>query len=117
MARMRVSLRRATHSEKELILTCGELVVDITQRRVSVGGREVKLTPTEYTILKELMQNAGKVITHKQLLVKIWGKYHTEDTHYVRIFISQLRHKIEEKPAQPRYIISEPGIGYRLMCK
>ncbi|MDF2501299.1 MAG: kdpE 1 [Anaerosporomusa subterranea] len=117
MARMRVSLRRASHTEKELILTCGDLTVDITQRRVTVGGREVKLTPTEYNILKELIQHAGKVLTHKQLLGAIWGKYHIEDTHYIRLFISQLRHKIEENPTQPRYIISEPGVGYRLMCK
>ncbi|KYZ76028.1 two-component system response regulator [Anaerosporomusa subterranea] len=117
MARMRVSLRRASHTEKELILTCGDLKVDITQRRVTVGGWEVKLTPTEYNILKELIQHAGKVLTHKQLLGAIWGKYHIEDTHYIRLFISQLRHKIEENPTQPRYIISEPGVGYRLMCK
>ncbi len=117
MARMRVSLRRAAHSENEPVITCGDLSVDLAQRRVTVGGREVKLTPTEYDILKELVQHAGKVLTHKHLLRTVWGNYHNEDTHYIRVYIGQLRRKIEENPTQPRYIISEPGVGYRLMGK
>lgn len=81
-----------------------------------VAGRSTE-TPHEYDILKELAQNAGKVLTHKQLLKMIWGNLHNEDTHYIRVYIGQLRRKIEENPAQPRYIISEPGVGYRLMDK
>lgn len=117
LARMRVSIRRSAHTEGEPILTCGDLVVDIAQRRVSVGQREIKLTPTEYDLLKELIQNAGKVLTHKQLLKSVWGISFSEDTHYVRVYIGQLRRKIEEDPARPRYIISEPGVGYRLLGK
>lgn len=117
MARMRVSLRRAAHSEDEPVITCGDLAVDFAQRRVTVAGREVKLTPTEYDILKELVQHAGKVLTHKHLLRTVWGNYHNEDTHYIRVYIGQLRRKIEENPTQPRYIISELGVGYRLMGK
>lgn len=117
MARMRVSLRRAARAEEEPVIVCGAIRIDIGQRRVTVDGREVKLTPHEYDILKELAQNAGKVITHKQLLKMIWGNLHNDDTHYIRVYIGQLRRKLEENPTQPRYIISEPGVGYRLMGK
>ena len=117
MARMRVSLRRAAHSEDEPVITCGDLAVDLAQRRVTVGGREIKLTPTEYDIIKALAQNAGKVMTHKQLLKHVWGNNYNEDTHYIRVYISQLRRKIEENPTQPKYIVTESGVGYRLMGK
>jgi two-component system KDP operon response regulator KdpE len=115
MARLRVSLRRAAHSEDEPVMTCGDLAVDLALRRVTVAGREVKLTPTEYDILKVLAQHAGKVLTHKQLLKAVWGSSYDEDTHYIRVYIGQLRRKIEENPTQPRYIITESGVGYRLM--
>jgi len=117
LARMRVSIRRSVHTEGEPILTCGNLVVDVAQRRVSMDKREIKLTPTEYDLLKELIMNAGKVLTHKQLLKAVWGSNYMEDTHYIRVYIGQLRRKIEEDPTQPRYIISEPGVGYRLIGK
>lgn len=115
MARMRVSLRRAAHSEDEPVITCGDLAVDLAQRRVTVSGREIRLTPTEYDIIKVLAQNAGKVMTHKQLLKHVWGTSYNEDTHYIRVYIGQLRRKIEENPTQPRYIITESGVGYRLI--
>ncbi|MDR3591741.1 MAG: response regulator transcription factor [Negativicutes bacterium] len=115
MARIRVLLRRTAHSEDEPVITCGDLSVDLAQRRVTVGGREVKLTPTEYDIIKLLAQHAGKVITHKHLLKTVWGNSLNEDTHYTRVFIGQLRKKIEDNPNQPRYIITESGVGYRLM--
>lgn len=116
MARIRVSLRRVYQSEDEPVITCGDLVVDLAQRRVTVGEREVKLTPTEYDIIKILAQHAGKVITHKQLLKQVWGSANpSEDTHYTRVFIGQLRKKIEENPNQPHHIITESGVGYRLM--
>jgi two-component system, OmpR family, KDP operon response regulator KdpE len=117
MARMRVCIRRAATSENEPVLTCGGLVVDLVQRRVTVGGKEVKLTPTEYEIIKLLAQHAGKVLTHKQLLKAVWGNSYNEDTHYIRVYIGQLRRKIEENPTQPQYIVTESGVGYRLMCK
>jgi len=117
MARMRVSLRRAAQSEDEPVITCGDLSIDLALRRVSVEGREVKLTPTEYDIIKVLAQHAGKVLTHKQLLKAVWGTAFNEDTHYIRVYIGQLRRKIEANPTQPRYIITESGVGYRLMGK
>jgi two-component system KDP operon response regulator KdpE len=115
MARMRVCLRRMSADDDEPILTCGGLAVDLVQRRVTVEGREVKLTPTEYEIIKIMAQHAGRVLTHKQLLKAVWGNTYNEDTHYVRVYVGQLRRKIEADPAQPRYIITESGVGYRLM--
>lgn len=115
MARMRVSLRRSAASDDAAVITCGGLTIDLTLRRVVVDGREVRLTPTEYEILKVLAQNAGRVLTHKQLLKAVWGHAYNEDMHYIRVYIGQLRHKIEVDSAQPRYIITESGIGYRLM--
>jgi len=116
MARMRVSLRRAASSENDPILTCGELIIDLVARRVTVSGREIKLTPTEYELIKILAQHRGRVLTHKQLLKAVWGSTYNEDTHYIRVYIGQLRRKIEENPTRPRYIITESGVGYRLMC-
>ena len=117
MARIRVSLRHVANSEEEPVISCGDLAIDLAQRRVTIGEREVKLTPTEYDIMKVLAQNAGKVLTHKQLLKTVWGSAYDGDTHYIRVFIGQLRRKIEENPTQPRYIITESGIGYRLLGK
>lgn len=115
MARMRVCLRRIATGDSEPILRCGGLAIDLLQRRVTVDDREIKLTPTEYELIKFMMQHAGRVLTHKQLLKAGWGSSYEEDTHYIRIYIGQLRRKIEQDPAQPRYIITESGIGYRLM--
>ena len=115
MARIRVSLRRSAAPEHEPVLQCGDLTVDLVQRRVSVGTREIKLTPTEYELLKILAQYRGRVVTHKQLLKSVWGNNYDEDTHYIRVYIGQLRRKIEENPTQPRYIVTESGIGYRMM--
>lgn len=115
MARMRVCLRRSATAESEPIITCGGLTVDLVLRRVTIDGREVKLTPTEYEIIKIMAQHAGRVLTHKQLLKAVWGNSYNEDTHYIRVYIGQLRRKIEADPAQPHYIITESGVGYRLM--
>jgi len=115
MARMRVCLRRMAAGENEPVLICGDLKVDLVQRRVTVEGQEIKLTPTEYEIVKLLAQHAGRVLTHKQLLKAVWGTAYDVDTHYIRVYIGQIRRKIEKNPAQPKYIITESGIGYRLM--
>lgn len=115
MARMRVCIRRTVPIENEPVVHCGDLTIDFVQRRVLVKEHEVRLTPTEYEIIKILAQNAGKVLTHKQLLKAVWGNSYGEDTHYVRIYIGQIRRKIEADPAQPRYIITESGVGYRLL--
>ena len=117
LARMRVSIRRAAHTGDEPVIQCGDLSVDLSQRRVTIDNQEIKLTPTEYDIIKVLAQNAGKVLTHRQLLKAVWGDTYADDTHYVRVYIGQLRRKIEPNPTQPRYIITESGIGYRLMAR
>jgi len=115
LARLRVALRHAVTVKDAPIITCGDLVVDLVGRHVMRGDKEIKLTPTEYEILKVLALNIGKVLTHKYLLKTVWGNAYNEDTHYIRIFIGQLRRKVEINPAQPKYIITESGVGYRLM--
>lgn len=118
MARMRVARRRtAAGADGESVIVCGDLSVDLGLRKVTVGGREIHLTPTEYDILKVLAQHAGRVLTHKQLLKAVWGTAYNEDTHYIRVYIGQLRRKLEENPARPRYIVTESGVGYRLLGK
>lgn len=114
LARVRVCLRHVAKSEDEPILKLGDLTIDLAFRRVSVYNREVKLTPIEYDILKNLALNAGRVLTHSQLLRTIWGKDYEDESQYLRVYIGQLRRKIEEHSAQPKFIITEPGVGYRL---
>ena len=115
MARMRVCLRRFCHSEEQKpLLSCGEISMDLLQHQVIVEGHEVKLTPTEYDLLKYMLKNAGKVLTHKQILKAVWGNDYDEDLHYIRIYMRQLRRKIEKDPAQPKYLLTEAGVGYRL---
>lgn len=117
MARLRVCLRRLAPTEENSVVTCGDLTIDLALRRVLRENNEIKLTPTEYEIIKILAQHAGRVLTHKQLLKAVWGNTYNEDTHYVRIYIGQLRRKIEVDPARPRYIITESGVGYRLLTQ
>lgn len=115
MARMRVCLRRNNTGEQESpLLTCGGITMDMLKRQVLVDGREVKLTPTEFDLLKVMLKYAGRVLTHKQLLKAVWGHEYDEDLHYIRIYMRQLRRKIEADPAEPRYLITEAGVGYRL---
>ena len=116
IARIRVAIRHTTPGESDPLLTCGNLLVDLSLHRVSIDGREVKLTPTEFAIIKLLARHQGKVLTQKQILKAVWGNEYLEDTHYVRIYVAQLRRKIEPNPTQPQYIITESGIGYRLIC-
>lgn len=117
LARIRVALRHIVPAENEPVLSFGNLTIDLSLRLVSENGREIKLTPLEYDILKNLALHAGRVLTHRQLLKNIWGSEYQEETHYLRVYIGQLRHKIEPDPTRPRYIITEPGVGYRLMAK
>lgn len=114
MARLRVALRHATHPLPEPIFSSGDLMVDLGKRLVTVCGEEVPLTPTEYELLRILVVSAGKVLTHHQLLRQVWGKGYESESHLLRVNISNLRHKIEPEPARPQYIVTEPGIGYRL---
>ena len=117
LARIRAALRRTAGSEDTPILTFGELSIDIAHRNVSVRGEEVKLTPTEYEVLKYLAQQAGRVVTHRQLLKAVWGSNYQEHSQYLRVYVGQLRRKLEVDPSQPAYIITEPGVGYRLVTR
>lgn len=117
LARMRVALRHVAKSEDEPVLTFGDLTVDLAHRMVTVGEQEMRLTPTEYEILKHLALHAGRVVTHRQLLRAIWGPNYQEATHYLRVYIGQLRRKIEVDATQPRYIVTEPGVGYRFVAR
>lgn len=114
MARMRVVLRRAVQPEDEPVLEFDGLKVDLARRLVTVRGSEVSLTPTEYDILCALVRHAGKVLTHRQLLHTVWGVAYENEAHLLRVNVSNLRHKIEPDPARPTYILTEPGVGYRL---
>jgi two-component system, OmpR family, KDP operon response regulator KdpE len=114
LARIRAALRRTVQQLPEPLFTCGDLEVDLARRRVSVGGAEVQLTPTEYDLIRLLVTHAGRVLTHGQILKQIWGLTYLEQPHLLRVNISNLRHKIEADPSRPRHIITEPGVGYRL---
>lgn len=115
MARMRAALRHGLASEGSLpVFSSGGLVVDLTRRIVTVDGAEVKLSRKEYDILRELVVHAGKVLTHRHLLRVAWGSETGVDVQYLRVYIRQIRQKIERSPEQPRYVVTEPGVGYRL---
>ncbi len=117
LARLRVALRhaiRAVQGIDEPEFTVGDLRVDLAYRKVIVGEKEVHLTPIEYQLLLTLIHYAGKVVTRRQLLHDIWGPDYVDESHYLRIYMGQLRHKLEADPTRPRYLITEPGVGYRL---
>ena len=115
LARMRVALRhQASGGEVPQLFEAGALRVDLARRTVMVGGSEVHLTPTEYKLLAVLVKHAGKVLTHRQLLLEVWGAHTATQTQALRVYVTQLRHKIEPDPARPRLLITEPGVGYRL---
>jgi two-component system KDP operon response regulator KdpE len=114
LARIRTAVRHAARSAAEPVFTLGDLTVDLTRRLVTVADKEVQLTPTEYDLLRLLVTDAGKVLTHHQLLRQVWGPGYEADLHMLRVNISNLRRKIESDPARPRYIVTEPGVGYRL---
>jgi two-component system KDP operon response regulator KdpE len=115
LARIRVALRHvATEGTGTPEFVLGDLKVDRSRRQVFVKDNEVHLTPIEYKLLALLVKNAGRVITHRQLLREVWGPNSVEHTHYLRVYMGQLRHKIEENPSRPLYIVTEPGIGYRI---
>jgi two-component system, OmpR family, KDP operon response regulator KdpE len=114
MARLRVAFRRAAKDASEPVFQSGGLVVDLTHRTVIVDDQPVTLTPTEYDLLRVLVKNMGRVLTHRQLLRNVWGNSYESETHMLQVNISNLRRKIEPDPARPVYIITEPGVGYRL---
>ena len=115
MARMRTALRHRMQRQAEVpVLHVGDLEVDSVRRRVLREGKELKLTPKEFELLSFLARHAGRVVTHKQILAAVWGPAHTEDTQYLRVYVGQLRQKIEATPDDPKIILTEPGIGYRI---
>lgn len=118
MARLRVALRRASRPGGEAegpLFQAGQLRVDLERRQVWVGDSEVRLTPIEFKVLAVLVRHAGKVVTHRQLLAQVWGKGGQEQGNYPRLYVHQLRHKLEPDPARPIYLRTEPGVGYRLL--
>ncbi len=116
-ARLRAALRRAARTQGDApaaVVTCGPLVVDLGRRRVTLAGAEVKLTPIEFRLLATLARHAGRVLTHAALLREVWGPGSTTQHHYLRVFMAQLRHKLESEPSRPQLLLTEPGVGYRM---
>ncbi len=114
LARLRVALRRAARAGSEPLYQVGDLKVDLARRLVTMAEREISLTPTEYDVLRVLVQNAGKVLTHGHLLRLVWGESYENEMHLLRVNLSNLRRKVEPDPSRPVYILTEPGVGYRL---
>jgi two-component system, OmpR family, KDP operon response regulator KdpE len=120
LARLRVSLRHAERTVRavgEPSFAVGEIEVNLAQRRVLVAGEEIHVTPLEYRLLAMLVKHAGKVLTHRQLLREVWGPPYADQAHYLHVYMGQLRRKIEADPARPRYLLTEPGVGYRLAAE
>jgi two-component system, OmpR family, KDP operon response regulator KdpE len=113
LARLRVALRHTVKQEETSVFQVKDLVVDLATRHVTVNGKEIKLTATEYDLLRLLVRHAGKVLTHRQILREVWGPGHDNDTHYLRVYIAHLREKIEKNPEQPELILTELSVGYR----
>jgi len=116
LARLRAALRHSQPQGSDALFRNGALEVDLSARVVKKAGREVKLTPTEYALLRLFVRHAGKVLTHRQILTEVWGANAGEQTHYLRVHIAHLREKIENDPGLPALIVTEPGIGYRLIA-
>jgi two-component system, OmpR family, KDP operon response regulator KdpE len=115
MARMRVLLRRQSQSNANTpTFSFGDVSVDLSLRKVTKAGQEIHLSPIEYQLLNILLTNCGRVVTHRQLLKEVWGGQHAEDNHYLRIYMGHLRQKLEDEPTQPKFLLTETGVGYRL---
>jgi two-component system KDP operon response regulator KdpE len=119
LARIRVALRHAhgDAQDKGGVFSVANLKVDLAQRRIHVDGKEIHLTPIEYRLLATLVKHAGKVLTHRQLLNEVWGPGYVERSHYLRVHMASLRHKLEADPARPRFLLTEAGVGYRLAAE
>jgi two-component system, OmpR family, KDP operon response regulator KdpE len=115
LARIRTAQRHTQPHQDEAVFTSGRLQVDLTRRLVTVNGEPVRFTPTEYALLRLMIRHAGRVLTHRQILHEVWGPEYVNETHYLRVYFAQLRQKIEENPAVPEIILTEPGVGYRLV--
>ena len=119
LARMRVALRHAAASGEtgESVIRAGDVEIDLGRRIVTRAGQEVHLTPTEYKLLATLVRHSGKVLTHRQLLHEVWGTNYEGQAHYLRVYMAQLRQKLERDSARPRLLVTEPGVGYRLTTR
>jgi two-component system KDP operon response regulator KdpE len=117
LARLRVAQRHAQPTADAAIFKAAQLEVDLVSRTVKVNGKQVKFTATEYALLQLFVRHAGKVLTHRQILKEVWGPTYVEQTHYLRVYMTHLREKIETHPAEPELFITEAGVGYRLMVK
>jgi two-component system KDP operon response regulator KdpE len=113
LARMRASLRRASGAADQPVVEAGSLVIDLAAKRVTRAGADVRLTPTEWHLLEALVRRPGRLVQSAQLLTEVWGPAYVEETHYLRVYLAQLRRKLEDDPAHPRHLVTEPGMGYR----
>jgi two-component system, OmpR family, KDP operon response regulator KdpE len=113
LARLRAAVRRASPAPDEPIVATGDFTVDLAAKRVARDGRDVRLTPTEWGLLEVLVRNRGQLVTQRQLLHEVWGKQYQTEGNYLRVYIARLRRKLEPDPSRPRYLLTEPGIGYR----
>jgi two-component system KDP operon response regulator KdpE len=114
LARLRAAQRRSRPIEENAVFVSGNLQVDLANRQVLLAGKEIKMTPTEYSLLRLLVRNAGKVVTHRQILREVWGPNYGDQTHYLRVYMAHLREKLEANSSRPELLLTEPGVGYRL---
>jgi two-component system KDP operon response regulator KdpE len=117
LARLRVARRHAQPAPDDPVIVLGDVQIDLARRVVTRRAEPVKLTPTEYALLRLMAQHPGRVLTHRQILKAVWGPEYVEETHYLRVYFAQLRQKLEENPTMPRLIVTEPGVGYRLIAE
>ena len=117
LARLRAALRRAAPTEQERIVATADFSIDLGAKQVHRGGQQVHLTPTEWQIVEVLVRNRGRLVTQQQLLQQVWGPQYERETHYLRIYMSQIRRKLEPDPPRPRYFVTEPGMGYRFVVE
>jgi two-component system KDP operon response regulator KdpE len=113
LARVRAGLRRATPADEEPMVSTHDFVVDLAAKQVTRGGEPVHLTPTEWQVVEVLVRNPGKLISQRQLLQEVWGPQYRSETNYLRLYLAQVRRKLEPEPSRPRYFLTEPGMGYR----
>ena len=114
-ARLRVALRHANKDIEDPVFVNGPLAVDLVNRVVKVNSQAIQLSPTEYDLLVFFIKNVGKVLTHRMIMKEIWGPHRTEESHYLRVYMRQIRRKLESDPSQPTLFITEPGVGYRMV--
>ena len=117
LARLRAALRRAAPTEQERVITTADFTIDLGAKQIHQDDSEVHLTPTEWQIVEVLSRNRGRLVTQQQLLQQVWGPQYERETHYLRIYMSQIRRKLEPDPSRPRYFITEPGMGYRFVME